>query len=384
VNTATLRTSRLSALVVALLVTLGPPKGGHYTSAAQDRTARTLDIYVIDVEGGNATLFVSPSRESLLIDTGNGGPAAMRDADRIMAAVKDAGLTQIDHLITTHYHGDHFGAMAEVAGRIPVREFIDHGPSVEKNAGTDAFLQNVYPGLYAKGRHTVVQPGHKFSMGDVEVRIVESAGKPVSAAVPGAGRPNPYCASTQPLEPDPGENAQSVGSHFTFGRFRALHMGDLTWNKEIELMCPANRLGEVDLFVVSHHGQAISNSPVLVHAIQPRVAVINNGTRKGGQPDAMKVLFSAPRLEAIWQLHFSQLSGQEYTVPGMFIANGVDEQAPAMPIAPLTPPARGAPGATPAPVHNGPAYWIKISARQDGSFTVTNTRNAFSKAYAAR
>jgi len=379
-----LRMVRLSAVAVALLLTLGP-EGGHYgTAAAQDRAARTLDVYVIDVEGGNATLFVSPSRESLLIDTGNVGPGAIRDADRIMAAVKDAGLTQIDHLITTHYHADHFGAMAELAGRIPVREFIDHGVSVEKNATTDAFLQNVYPGLYAKGRHTIAQPGQRFSMGDVDVRIVASAGKPVSAAVPGAGRPNPYCVSTKPVEPDAGENAQSVASHFSFGRFRALHLGDLTWNKEIELMCPANRLGDIDLFVVSHHGQASSNSPVLVHAIHPRVAVVNNGPRKGGQPDAMKVLFSAPRLETIWQLHFSQWSGQEYTVPGMLIANGFDEPAPAMPIAPMTPPARGAPAAPPPPVHNGQAYWIKISARQDGSFTVTNTRNAFSKTYAVR
>jgi len=375
VNTAILRVVRLTALVAALCVA---------SVAAQDRAQRALDVYIIDVEGGNATLFVSPSREALLIDTGNGGPAAMRDADRVMAAVKDAGLTQIDHLITTHYHADHFGAMAELAGRIPIREFIDHGPSVEKNAATDAFLQNVYPGLYAKSRHTVVQPGHRFSMGEVDIRIVEAAGKAVTAAVPGAGRPNPYCASTQPLEPDPGENAQSVGSHFTFGRFRALHMGDLTWNKEIELMCPSNRLGDIDLFVVSHHGQAISNSPVLVHAIQPRVAVVNNGTRKGGQPDAMKVLFSAPRLEAIWQLHASQLSGQEYTVPGTFIANGVDEQPAAMTIAPMTPPARGAAGATAQPVHNGQAYWIKVSGRQDGSFTVTNSRNGFSKTYAAR
>ena len=352
-------------------------------TAAQDRQGRTVDIYLVDVEGGNATLFVSPSREALLIDTGNVGQAAVRDAERITAAAKDAGLTQIDHLITTHYHGDHFGAMAELANRISIREFIDHGPSVEMNPATDAFLKNVYPTLYAKGRHTVVQPGHRFSMGDVSVRVVTAGGRPTSAAVPGAGRPNPYCSSTAQQAADATENAQSVGSYITFGRFRALHLGDLTWNKEIELMCPSNRLGDIDLFVVSHHGQAISNSPVLVHAIQPRVAVINNGTRKGGQPDAMKVLFTAPRLEDIWQLHFSQLSGQEYTVPGMFIANVVDDQPAALPIAPMPPPARGA-QVTPAPVHNGAAHWIKISAQQDGSFTVTNARNGFSKTYAAR
>jgi competence protein ComEC len=351
--------------------------------AAQDRVSRTFDIYVIDVEGGNATLLVSPTRESMLIDTGNVGPAAVRDAERIMTAIKGAGLTGIDRVITTHYHGDHFGAMAELAGRIPIREFIDHGPTVEMNAAADAFLQNVYPGLYAKGRHTVVQPGHRFPLGDADVRIVASAGRPVSASLPGAGRPNPYCASTPQQAPDPGENAQSVGSYIVFGRFRALHLGDLTWNKEIELMCPANRLGDIDLFVVSHHGQSSSNSPALVHAIQPRVAVINNGTRKGGQPETMKVLFSAPRLEDIWQLHFSQLSGQEYTVPGAFIANVVDDQPTAMTIAPMPPPARGS-DAAPPPVHNGPAFWIKISARQDGSFTVTNARNGFSKTYAAR
>jgi hypothetical protein len=97
----------------------------------------------------------------------------------------------------------------------------------------------------------------------------------------------------------------------------------------------------------------------------------------------MKVLFSSPGLEDLWQLHFSQLSGQEYTVPGVFIANTVDEPQSSMPIAALTPPPPG-PGAAPPPVHNGPAYWIKVSARDDGSFTVTNARNGFSKTYPAR
>ena len=138
----------------------------------------------------------------------------------------------------------------------------------------------------------------------------------------------------------------------------------------------------MDVFVVSHHGQSVSNSPVLVHALRPRVAIMNNGTRKGGQPAAMQVLFSSPGLEDLWQLHFSLLSGQEYTVPGAFIANTVDEQAPAMPIAPTPAPAPG-PGAAPPPAHNGAAYWIKVSANRDGSFSVTNSRNNFKKKYAA-
>jgi hypothetical protein len=138
----------------------------------------------------------------------------------------------------------------------------------------------------------------------------------------------------------------------------------------------------VDVLLGLHHGQASSNSAVLVHALHPRVAIMNNGTRKGGEPDVMKTVHSSPGLEDLWQLHFSVLSGQEYTVPGMFIANVTDEQQPAMPISPIPAPAPG-PGAPPPPAHNGVAYWIKLSAQQDGSFTVTNARNGFSKTYAA-
>jgi competence protein ComEC len=348
--------------------------------AAQTRTGKTLDIYVVDVEGGNSTLFVAPSGESLLIDTGNGGPAAMRDADRILAAVKDAGVRQIDHLITTHWHGDHYGAMAELAGRIPIREFIDHGANVQPAQATDDFLQKTYPSLYAKAKHTVVKAGDKIAIAGLEWHIVASAGEVIKTSMAGAGKPNPYCAAFKPQDVDRTENAQSVGSHITFGKFRTLHLGDLTVNKEFDLMCPTNRLGAVDLWVVSHHGQPISNAEVLVHAIQPRVAVLNNGTRKGGQPDAMKIIHSAPRLEDLWQLHFSMLSGQEYTVPGMFIANPVDDQPAAMPIAAAQAPPPG-PGAAPPPVHNGPAFWIKVSAQPDGSFTVTNARNGFTKTY---
>jgi len=362
----------LTVLVVSLSVAL---------LSAQART--TLDIYLVDVEGGNATLFVAPSGDSLLIDTGNGGAAAMRDADRIMAAAKDARLTQIDHLITTHYHGDHYGAMTEVASRIPIKEFIDHGPNVQPAAAADEFLQKVYPQLYAKSKHTVAKPGDKIELKGLDARVVASAGQMIASPLPGAGNKNPHWAAYKPKDPDPSENAQSVGTHFTFGRFKTVHMGDLTWNKESDLMCPSNKLGTVDLFIVSHHGQAISNSEVLVHALAPRVAIMNNGTRKGGQPDAMKVMHSSPGLEDLWQIHFSQLSGQEYTVPGMFIANGVDEEPAAMPIAAIAAPAPG-PGTPPPPVHNGAAYWIKVSAREDGSFTVTNARNGFTKTYAAR
>jgi competence protein ComEC len=350
---------------------------------AQNR-GKALDIYLIDVEGGNATLFVTPTGENMLIDTGNGGAGAVRDAERIMEAVKDAGLKQIDHLVTTHWHGDHFGGMTEFAKRVPIRHFIDHGPNVQPNPNVDAFLQKDYPALYSKAKHTVVKPGDRIPVGGgLNVHVVASAGQTVQTPVPGAGGQNPYCAAHKPIDPDPTENAQSVASVITYGRFRTVHLGDLTWNKEGELMCPTNRVGPIDLFVVTHHGQPVSNAPVFVHAIQPRVAIMNNGTRKGGQPAAMQVLHSAPGLEDLWQIHFSLLSGQEYTAPGMFIANVFDEQQPTMPIAAMTPPP-GGPGAPPPPAHNGPAYWIKVSAMEDGSFTVFNQRNGFTKRYGSR
>ena len=345
------------------------------TAQAQE----TLDIYLIDVEGGGATLFVSPAGGTLLIDTGNGGQSAARDTRRIMDAMQDAGVTEIDHLITTHWHGDHYGAMQELASQVPVRHFIDHGPSVESSARVAEFLNTTYRGLYEAAEHTVVTPGDRISLAGINITVVASAKRVIARSLPGGGEPNGYCADYVPQNEDNGENAQSVGILAQFGEFRVLHLGDLTANTEFDLMCPNNPIGTVDLFVVSHHGQPISNTEVLVHAVEARVAIMNNGTRKGGQPEAMQVLFSAPGLEDLWQLHFSQLSGQEYTVPGLFIANSVDEEQPAMPIAPLVP-RRGA-GAPPRPVHNGEANWIKVSGEADGSFTVTNGRNGFTKEY---
>src|SRR6266853_934713 len=349
---------------------------------AQARTSKTLDVYVIDVEGGNAVLYVSPSGESLLMDTGNvGAVAAARDAGRIVDAAKDAGLQQIDHLITTHWHGDHFGGMAELAAKIPIREFIDHGPNVQPGEVADTFLQNTYPQLYAKAKHTVVKAGDKISMAGLEVRVVTSAGETIKAPLSGAGQPNPYCPSFKAGEKN-AEDPQSVGVHLTYGKFRAIHLGGITKNKEFELMCPNNRIGAVDVLLGMHHGVATSNSEVLVHALHPRVAIMNNGTRKGGDPGVMRTLFSSPGLEDLWEIHFSVLSGQEYTVPGMFIANTIDDPPGTMPVAPAIAP-QGGGAAPPAPVHNGKAYWIKLSAQQDGSFIVTNARNNFSKTYKA-
>ena len=166
---------------------------GVALSRAQTVPVKTLDIYVVDVEGGNATLLVAPSGESLLIDTGNGGAAAVRDADRIVAAAAAAGVTRIDTLITTHWHSDHFGGMAELAARLPVRHFVDHGPNVQPDAATDEFLQKTYPQLHARATHTVARPSNRISVAGVDVLVVTSAGATITDALPGAGAPNPYC-----------------------------------------------------------------------------------------------------------------------------------------------------------------------------------------------
>src|SRR5436305_4215958 len=151
-------------------------------AGAQTRTSKTLDIYVVDVEGGNATLFVTPSGESLLIDTGNLGPvAAPRDAGRIMAAMKDAGVQQIDHLIITHWHGDHFGGLAELASHVTINEFIDHGGNVQPAQPADDFLQKTYPQLYGKAKHTVAKPGDKVPVAGLDWRIVASAGEHINS-----------------------------------------------------------------------------------------------------------------------------------------------------------------------------------------------------------
>jgi beta-lactamase superfamily II metal-dependent hydrolase len=324
-------------------------------------------------------LIVSPSRESLLIDTGNLN-GAKRDVDRILAAASDAGVRQIDRLIITHWHADHYGGLAELAGRMPIRHFIDHGPNVQPAQAVDEFLQTTYPMLYSSATHTVAKPGDRIDMNGLDVRVLSSAGRVVQTPMPGAGSANPYCASFKPGDNN-AEDPQSVVTDITFGRFRALHAGDLTKNKEFELMCPRSRIAPVDVLLGLHHGQDTSNSEVFVHALHPRVAIMNNGTRKGGQPEVMKVLHSSPGLQDLWQLHFSVLSGQEYTVPGMFIANLVDAQPATMAVAPAPLPQPGD-SAPPAAAHNGMAYWIKVSARTDGSFTVTNSRNGFSKLYA--
>ena len=343
-------------------------------SSARTQSARTFDAYVIDVEGGEATLFVSPSGESLLVDTGWPGFDG-RDADRILAAAKHAGITQIDHLVISHYHADHVGGTAALAARLPIRHFVDHG----SNVGEDERIQyQRYVAVRGNGRWTEAKPGDTIPVAGLSVRVIAAGGAVLRTPLTGQGAPNPFCASFKPHGPeitsraaDPGDS-RSVSLFVSYGKFRTIIMGDLNWNKEFDLMCPANPLGDVDVYLVSHHGSDTSGSAALVHALRPRAAIMNNGPRKGGAVQTFQILGASPGLVDLWQNHYSIPGGSQHNRPEAFIAN-LDEGAAAP----------GGPSGAP-PVHMGPAHWIKLSASADGSFTITNGRTGFTKRYAPR
>jgi len=317
--------------------------------------ARPLEVYFIDVEGGQATFVVSPSGQSLLIDTG-WPDAKGRDAERIVAAAKLAGLDRIDYLLITHYHMDHVGGVPQLAARIPLRTFLDHGPSVE--SGKDAAqLFADYQRVRDKGKHQQVKPGDRIPIKGIDVQVLTAADEEITEPLPGAGGPNPFCASVPRHENDPSENAQSVGILITFGKFRMIDLGDLTWNKELELVCPNNKVGSVDVYLSTHHGMNLSGAPAIVHALHPRVAVINNGARKGGSPEAWDTIRSSPGIKDIWQLHYSVAGETDHNAPDPFIANvgNADDVC------------RG--------------NWIKLTADGSGLFTLTNSRNGKMKIY---
>ena len=342
-------------------------------ATAQNQPSKTFDMYVIDTEGGLAALYVSPTGESLMTDTGNPGG---RDTDRIMEVLNSAGIKQIDHLILTHYHSDHVGGLEELAKRIPIKHFIDHGAPTDPREQVPGF-QAMYAELWAKAQHTVAKVGDHIPFAGAKVLVVTSAGQTLKtpiAGAPGAGKPNPECADFKPRDEshvDP-DNHQSVGIVITYGKFRTINLGDFTYNREQQLMCPNNPIGTVDVYMTSHHGIDQSGSPVLVHGLRPRVAIMNNSARKGGAIPTMQTLYTSPGLEDIWQLHWAYAAGLELNAPSLFIANIEDPEVVAGVLTKTPLAGRGG--------HNsGPAYWIKVSARANGSFTVTNTRNNFSE-----
>ena len=280
-----------AALIASAVLTSAP--------AAQTKPAKTFDIYLSDTEGGKATLFVSPSGQSVLVDTGNPNP---RDTDRIMAMLAEAGVKEIDYLILTHYHVDHVGGLQELAKRVTIKHYVDHGPSVEEREQVQGF-QAAYAELHAKAKHTVVKPGDKLPVAGLDWRIITSAGKAITTALPGGGKPNPACASftPRPATNDP-ENGQSVGSVITFGKFRTIDLGDLLWDKEKDFMCPNNLVGPVDLYIVSHHGidrLGVAGARARSAAARGHPAERHEkGRHASDQPDALLVAGLRGRLAA--------------------------------------------------------------------------------------
>jgi competence protein ComEC len=308
-----------------------------------------LRIYWIDVEGGAATLLVAPSGETVLVDTGFGGE---RDAGRIAKVLtEEVEAARVDYLITTHYHVDHVGGVPALAALLPIERFYDHGESLEPSQSYDAYVQ------VAGQKRTTVKPGDSLELGSLKLDFVTAAGQVIASPLPGGGA-NALCPSDVTKDRDGGvENGQSVGFVASFGSFTFVDLGDLTWAEEQELMCPTNRLGVADLYQVNHHGMDISNSPQLVHALAPRVAVLNNGATKGGAVAAFEVLRASPGLLDLWAMHEVPANDAAHNAEPELTANLAGPDA---------------------------AHFISAAVAADGAYTLTNARNGVSKTYASR
>jgi beta-lactamase superfamily II metal-dependent hydrolase len=324
-----------------------------FVTAAQ----RPLDIYVIDVEGGKAMLVVAPSGESMLVDAG--WPArfatpASRDIDRILAAMQAAGVKQIDNLLITHLDIDHLGDVAALTAKVKVGRIIDNGPLQSTGKG----VEQAYA-AYAKIRdtytHLVPKPGDKLPIKGLDVQVVTAATKWIDKPLAGGGKPNQACAATEAKPEILGdhEDNMSIGLLYTLGKFRLLDLADFEWAYEVKLMCPNNPIGTVDVYISDVHAQAKGGAPALVHGVRPQVAIVDNGARKGGDAPALDIIRKSPGLADMWQVHAS-LAAKDLNAPDDFIAN-LEEKCE--------------------------GKWIKLSARTDGTFTVTNGRNGFSKTY---
>jgi beta-lactamase superfamily II metal-dependent hydrolase len=349
-----------SALFLAVITSSAPP--------ARAATLKDLEIYFIDVEGGQATLIVTPERHSLLIDTGFAGAGVgfspgeahqARDANRILAAAHDAGISRIDYLLITHFHPDHDGGVSELAQLLPIRIFIDHGAPNPEATATSEETKNAFD-AYATVRsraeqHLQPAPGDRLPLEGVDVLVVSSAGRTLPAPLPHAGHPNADCQHSATPARDTYENPRSTGVLVSFGAFRFLDVGDLSGQPLFDLVCPNDLIGPVDAYLVAHHGGPDVSDPAIFAALRPRVAIMNNGLKKGGALVTYQELHQVPGLENVWQLHRSAEAGDSNFAP-QFIAN-LDEAT---------------------------AYWIKLTANKDGSFQVRNARTGYSRHYAAR
>jgi len=336
----------MKALLLALLCAAG------FTSVGR-ATSNDLTVYFIDVEGGQATLFVTPSGESVLVDTGWAGFNG-RDADRIAKIASEAGVKQIDYLLITHFHLDHVGGVPALAAKLSIKNFVDHGETIEHDPNGQK-LYDAYDAVRAKGHHIVVKPGDKLPIKDLDWTIVSAGGKVIGKPLKGAGKPNPECAGFKKRDVADDENGQSTGSYIEFGKFKTVDLGDLLWNKEEGLMCPVTKVPDVDVYIVSHHGMDMSGSPSLVKGLHAKVAIMDNGARKGGTAEAWDTAHGAPGIGDIWQLHFAVAGGAAHNSPENLIAN--PEENP------------------------DNAFYLKLVAHKDGHFEVTNARNSYTKKY---
>lgn len=349
------RCSRFAVSALWVLFAIASISSQPFASAQAPAQATThaLRIYTIDVEGGQSTLLVSPSGASLLVDTG--WPDNGRSAERIVAAMRDAGITRIDHLLITHYHADHVGGVPELVKRVPIGEFLDHGPSREQ--GEDVPVNYAaYLKAIAGKPHRTVHPGDTINIPGLSVIVLTADGEHIDR-VPGiTPEPNPYCAAERKWPEDPSENARSAGILVRYGNFKFLDLGDLTGAREVALVCPDNPIGTVDLYLVTHHGMNLSNSHAIVDAIEPRAAIMNNGAHKAGMPEAWQTVHDSPRSPDLWQLHTAEGSDAAHNSPAALIANlkgGSD------------------------------GNYFKVVARANGSFSITNTRTGSTKNYPA-
>jgi competence protein ComEC len=327
---------------------------GATATAAKAQDKNVLRIYFADVEGGQATLFVTPLHESLLVDTGWPGYDS-RDADRILTLCKKAGVTKIDTVLITHFHVDHAGGIPQLAAKVPIGQFIDHGDNTETADAATVSAWKAYQQTLADVHipRVTAKPGDVLPLKGMKVEIVSGDGdlidKPLSGG--GAGRRNPVCVHSAMRYVENTENDRSLGMIITFGKLRIADLGDLTWAKERLLMCPVDKLGRVDILVVSHHGMDRSSSPALVDALAPRVAIMDNGGHKGGSQPAWSVIEASPRIAGgkgdLWQLHTAEGSDAAHNVADARIAN-------------LPGPDAG--------------HSLELLARKDGSLAVTNER----------
>ncbi len=338
----------LTALVAAMLLAL--PGAGLAQESAN------LDIYWIDVEGGAATLVVTPARESVLMDTG--WPRAdARDAERIRAAMNDAGIDSIDYLLFSHFHGDHVGGLPALAERVSIGAIVDHGDSVERDTDRGRALWDEYLAVAGERRRSVV-PGDKLPLERIEFSFVASHRELVDSPEP--RMPNSLCDGVAPPDPDMGENGHSLGYLLSLGAFQFLNMGDMTPDREHAMACPENRLGAVDLWQVPHHGGYGAVRPELAGVLQPAVAVVNNGPRKGGTPESLAVLQGSAEIGDVWQAHRTLADDAANNTDEALIANLTEED-------------------------DCEGHWIKATVQPDGrSWSITNGRTGYSRTYQSR